>query len=188
MAKVKSVSQFAHDIAVKVLERFDRFDACKVALAKNDSGKPVDPWSLDAACMCITGRIVNACPDGNRTYRNPAVLEITRTVYPNRSSSTGSLYARNDHIFNEHGPAALKERTRKLFEKIAALPVVDDAPRDFRVGGVYQDKQFCDGPDDVVTVARIEPQHNRFCNEPVAVFTNGEFDRVSYINRYRRVR
>lgn len=192
MAKVKHVSQFAHDIAVRVLERFDNYGVCEIQLARNADGRPVNPTSPDAACMCITGRIINAFPgaDDDFDYNAPAVAEIARTITGGRTACPAVLYARNDRLFDEVGPEALKAHTRRLFERIAALPVVDENPTEYRVGGVYQDKDFSDGPEDVVTVARIlQPgEHTRPCHEAIAEYTNGEYDRLSFIKHYRRVR
>jgi hypothetical protein len=195
MAKVKHVSQFAHDIAVRVLERFDKYGVCKATLARNAADREVDPRSADAVRMCVTGRIVNACPEGADKdadyriyplYHIPAVKEIVKTVY-GPEGVFSLLHERNDSLFDTVGSEALKARTRRLFERIAALPVVDENPTEFRVGGVYQSKEL----DYTVTVARIVPadEHTRAtCGEAIAEYNDWEYDRMSFIQYYRRVR
>lgn len=185
MAKVTHVSQFAHYIAVKVLERFDQYGACKVALARDANGHEVDPRSPDATCMCVTGRIVNASPDGvddngDNCYTAPAVKEIARNV--SGVEKAERLYAKNDTIFRDHGPDVLLQRTRRLFRRIARLPVQDENPTVFHVGGTYQSKIR---PEKQYTVARIVPDGSR--DEPIVKYTDGEWDRPESIIHYRRV-
>lgn len=193
------VTQFAHDIAVKVLEKFDQYGACKLVLARNENGHAVPPDDPRATCMCITGRIVNAvgdAPNGDDTYRfynAPSVLEIAETVYG--KCVPGYLYSRNDWLYRDVGPEALKTRTKKLFERIARLPVKDENPKDFRVGGTYENKGY--GTQYTVTKILAPGEHDKYVkNESIVVYSDDsstdprnpfDWDPASAIGAYRRV-
>ena len=189
MANPTHVSQFAHDIAVKVLEDFDRFDACSGALAQEGAhGCAIQPTHPRVTHMCIIGRILRAFPDTveHQTYCAPSVTEIVQVVYS--GDNVTKLYRRNDRIFREHGTDVLKARTKKLFQRIARKPVRDDNPTEFRLGGVYQLKD-CPGCKENKVVAIIPAgQHEKrgWTDQPIVKYADG-WDPAYAITSYRRI-
>lgn len=189
MAKPTHASQFAHDIAVRVLERFDKYGACGGTMALYAVGRHTTPTTPDAVSLCVGGRIVNAAPEHGDGLAAASVQEIASLVKgtPCIQGYTGVLWQRNDAIYREHGADALLKRTRRLFERIAALPVRDDSPTAYHVGGVYMRKDGYGGKK--YTVARIVPAgaHRYMWNCPIAEYVCGGWDPVSAINVYKRV-